>query len=273
MDAARHLAVLALFVFSIACDDHPSERTDAGAPDSGAVDAGDGEPRDAGRPPGYECSVTTQDCAEGESCLLFQDDAGTFGARCFGGCSVTGQDCDAGLKCAYALDGGTASRECVPAGDAGEGEPCTTTVVSDTCGAGLICVPDEVADGGAATVCMRYCNSNQDCTAPQACFVVVLPEQNPERPYICETPCSLFGADCPPGLSCYPGSVAPGCYPTGATAVEQPCTYSLECVAGTACVDGFCRQLCAHPSGTPACPSGTCTGLEVPGVGGVGACL
>ncbi len=272
MNAARHLAVLSVFLFSIACENRSSEKPDAGALDAGAEDAGDRDSEDAGLPPGHECNVGTQDCAAGESCLLFQD-GGTFGARCFGGCSVTAQDCGAGLKCAYALDGGASSRECVPVGDAGEGEPCATTSSSDTCAAGLICVPDQLPDGGAPTVCMRFCSSSQDCAAPQACFVVVLPEQNPERPYICETPCSLFGADCPPGLSCYPGAVAPGCYQTGSTAVGQSCTYSLECLAGSACVDGFCRQLCAHSTGTPACSTGTCTQLEVPGVSGVGACL
>ncbi len=272
MTAARHLAVLAVIVCSTACGNRPPDRQDAGPPDAGeAEDAGDGG-QDGGLPPGFECSVQVQDCPAGESCLMFQDDGGTFGARCFSGCNLTDQDCDAGFKCAYALDAGAAARECVPAGDAGEGEACVTTAVSDTCAPGLICLPDPLPDGGSPLVCIRFCNSIQDCAAPQACFVVVLPEQSPERPFICESPCDLFGADCPPGLSCYPGTVAPGCYPTGITAVGEPCTFSLECVTGAACVDGACRELCGT-AGAPSCSAGTCTSLEVPGISDVGACL
>lgn len=255
----------------------PAGGPDAGHGDGGLIDAGAG---DAGQPdagdPNYLCDPADPvACAADESCLLYLQPSGIFGADCFpGSCDLVSQNCDAGLKCAHVTDdGGSSVRGCVPEGDAVEGELCSRGQVADTCARGLVCLPEVLSDGGVSTACARYCGGNDDCASEDACFLAVEPEGSMERPLVCDRPCDLFTQDCPSGRACYPGPVAPGCYPVGSVAAGEPCTYSDECAPTTACVNGACTPLCVLPSGPPTCAAGTCTFLDVPRSPDAGACL
>lgn len=241
-------------------------------PDSGTPDSGMGTP-DAGNP-NLTCDLATQDCDAGSECLLIQLMSGDFGSACrAGACDLVKQDCGGGNKCTYVASDGGSERGCTGAGTATEGQPCSPTTTSNSCAAGLICLPKTFSDGGTADTCFKFCNTTSDCSGGEACFVVVEPPGNDERPLVCDHPCALFGQDCPPGAACYPGPEVPGCYPEGTIALGQPCTFSDQCVKGAACIGGTCAQLCELPSGMPACTSGSCQPIMVPNVPDAGACL
>lgn len=280
----RHLAVwvlVPLLVLLATCGkNEPPQGQDGGTDGGGGPgeDAGSDAGVDAGNPL-IECDpASPSGCAIQESCLHYPAPSGELGTRCFeGACDLVAQDCgaggDAGLKCTYVDDdAGTPVRECVETGLAQEGQPCTGTSSSNTCAAGLLCVPRPQEDGGTQPVCLQFCGSSADCPAGKACLLVVDLSPSDERPFVCDTPCDLFAQDCPGSQACYPTQVAPACYPVaGTTGVGQACDYSSQCVAGAVCINGACAQLCVHPSG--ACPTGTCTRILVEGQPDAGACL
>lgn len=268
-------AVLA-FLGGGACGDvEPETRPveDAGT-DGGEADAGEDAGFDAGNPD-FECDVAAQDCPAGTTCLQYlKPPANTYATACLPGeCGLVAQDCDGGLKCTYTLDAGTAVRACVEDGTAIEGESCTGTPTSNTCRAGLICVPRVQFDGGVEPRCMRFCNDSAQCAQGEACYLTIAPQNSSERPLVCERPCNLFTQDCPPNQACYPGPVVPGCYTAGGNPLGSGCTFSDECVPGAACVGGTCTAVCMYPAGTPGCSGGMCTPLNVPGTSDAGVCL
>jgi hypothetical protein len=237
-------------------------------------DAGDGGP-DAG-PQAFSCAVAAQDCDGGQSCLFEENGAKT---ACFSGaCDLLGQDCGEGQKCDYATDdAGVTARACVPAGDAGVGEPCPTLDSPEGCRPGLVCV-DSGADAGTG-VCARYCYADSDCAQDARCEELLRLEGTTEMPSLCVTlpRCDLLQQDCAAGSACYIGPTRPGCYPEGPVAVGGTCRVSSDCVKGAVCAqDGegalTCRSLCGT-SGAPACQSGSCTAMEAPAPAGVGVCL
>jgi predicted small lipoprotein YifL len=238
---------------------------DAGVDAGGEVDAGD---------PAQACDVAAQDCEAGALCLPFQDGA-RAGTACFmGGCDLLDGGCALVHKCAYApVDGGGTERRCVAAGDDETGAPCTGTAVSDTCVAGNICLPQVAQDGGVENACRRFCYRDGDCGEGQLCFGSVELDGTVERPRVCEDTCDLLVQDCPAGRACYPGPLAPGCYPAGTMAVGGACTWSDECVPGAACTaQGSCVALCGTDGSHP-CAQGSCTPLSLPNATGVGACF
>ena len=256
---------IAALALAPACErnEAPSHGEDA------STDAGE----DAGDP-FQECSLEAQACGPGQSCSLYLRDAGLLGTRCFpAACQLVAQDCDGGLKCTFVEDGGVAHRACVEDGDAGEGEPCTPTAISNTCARGLVCVPVRHLDGGVENRCLRFCEKNTDCASGQACYLTLLLAGNPERPLVCARPCDLFQQDCPPNEACYPGPNVPGCYLEGDRGLGESCVSSNECVRGAACVGHECVALCAYPSGPPACATGTCNRLDYAGAADAGVCL
>jgi hypothetical protein len=256
----------------IGCEKNvPPDSQDSGEPPE--QDAGLDAGVDAGTVPA-QCSLAAQDCGEGHSCLL-SSDGGALAPRCFpGGCDLVAQGCEAGHKCTYVLDAGVATRECTPVGDGLDGDACTGTATSNSCGAGLTCVVRPLEDGGSGAVCLRFCYRDADCYDLDRCFLVLDQPGSEERPLVCSRPCDLLAQDCPAGgLACYPGPTVPGCYPEGSRAPGEDCTFSDECQAGSACVNAHCRALCQHPTGEPGCDGGTCTLLEIPGTTSVGACL
>jgi hypothetical protein len=241
----------------------------AARPDGGAA-------RDAGL--FLECSVEAQDCPAGRACSLYARDGG-LGSRCFATtCGLVAQQCDAGEKCTYIESARLAARACVAEGDAGEGEACAPNATSDTCRAGLVCVPLRQLDGGTSHQCLRFCHRNADCVPGQACFLTLVLDGTVERPLVCSTPCDLFEQHCPPGDACYPGPNVPGCYVEGGgehspVAIDGACRSSEECVRGAVCVRESCTAICAYPSGPPACATGTCTRLDYAGAPDAGVCL
>lgn len=283
--AAGVLLMVTLFVVAFGrCGNGtaPSGPTDAGPFDAGPSDAGlmdagedDAGEMDAGDPNHLCDPANPVACPSDESCLMYLQPSGVFGTDCFpGACDLVAQNCDAGMKCSHIPDdGGSSVRACVTEGDAVEGEPCTRGPVTDSCARGLICLPKLQDDGGLTTACARYCGGSDDCAPEDACFLAVEPEGSMERPLVCDRPCDLFVQDCPNGRACYPGPVAPGCYPAGSLAQGTACTYSDECSPGAACVNQACTPLCVLPSGPPTCAAGTCTFLDVPRAADAGACL
>jgi hypothetical protein len=88
--------------------------------------------------------------------------------------------------------------------------------------------------------------------------------------------CDPLHQNCASALDgCYPGASGPGCYPAGAIPLGDMCTYSNDCLKGSACVGSAgmttCRQLCSYPGGAPGCDAGTCTRLTSSMA--VGVCL
>lgn len=271
------LGVVLFAAVGSACGTATTQRPDAGdgARDGGPSDAGDA---DDGGDPANACDVRAQDCAKGHSCLRFVDDGGVFATACLAGeCDVLEQACGPGSKCAYApaADGGEgAERRCVPRGDAGLDEGCSSTLLSDTCVAGHVCLPVLQDDGGMGGACRRYCYRDEDCPDGQLCVLLVEPEGSAERPSVCDTPCDLLAQDCPGGRGCYPSSIAPGCFEAGTSPVGGSCTFSDECVPGAACTfEGACVPLCAIDGSGAGCSSGSCTAIGIPNAPDVGACL
>ncbi|MBX7113797.1 MAG: hypothetical protein K1X64_05625 [Myxococcaceae bacterium] len=261
---------LALWALA-ACSSNPPPQLfdagiDAGVPDAGPLDAGEA---DAGRPIGFLCDIG-QACDAGAhfTCTYIGRSDGGLGTECVAGaCDVVQQNCDGGMKCGFA-DGG---RACVPDGTVNEGEPCTAS----NCKRGLACVVVPAEDGGQASECTRYCHTNSDCMAPQQCYVTLNLPGIAERPRICAEPplvCNLLTQDCPKvGEACYPTSSGPGCFSAGPGADGASCSFSNDCVKGTACIGTQCQKLCAFPSGTPACTTGTCARLT--GYSDAGVCV
>lgn len=243
---------------------------DAGPPPDAGVDAGN---------PDFTCDLAAPQCDAGSACMRYEISAGRLGSQCIPGeCNVVAQDCpasaDGGRKCTYLNDAGVSFRACAPEGTAAEGDLCEGTEASNTCARGLICVPRPVADGGTHEICMKFCSTSADCAGGKECLLMLDLSPVAERPFVCDTPCDLLTQNCFAFQACYPTDVAPACYPApGTTEVGAACTRSSDCVRSAVCVRNVCAQLCAFPSGTPSCTSGTCTAITVAGQTGVGACL
>jgi hypothetical protein len=239
-----------------------------------------GNHHDGGNNPNLACDVAAQNCTTGSSCIHYQVDGG-LGSKCFpGACDLVAQDCAASDKCTYVADGGSAlERGCVADGTANEGDACTGTATSNTCKKGLTCALKPEADGGSSAVCLKFCNSNSNCTGTDLCYVVLTIAGNEERPLVCGPPpsaCDPLTQNCPTNSDgCYPTTSGPGCYPAGTTADGQSCVYTNECQKGSACVGqtspGTCRKICQYPSGSPSCTSGTCTPIS--GQADAGVCI
>jgi hypothetical protein len=268
--APQHKVLCLLMVGSaLACSNSPV--TDAGVGDSGTSDSGTGGGvADAGPQSDDTCGFSSNPCATGSCTETVLVDGG-IGKRCVAGaCDVVLQDCDAGLECAYE-DGG---RTCVPAGSLPEGASCAEQVSG--CQRGLTCTFAS-ADGGS--VCSRFCRLDSDCTSPQTCYTTVVLPNTTELPLVCADPpmtCDLLMQNCADSSqACYPTSTTPACYPAGTSAVGASCTFSNDCVKGSACVGNLgarsCRSFCAYPTGIPECATGAC--MQLSSSATVGACI
>ncbi len=106
------------------------------------------------------------DCAEGERCRTL-DRILELGA-CVAGCDPLAQTgCLDGAACivAWTVPWGTQGATCVPASDAGEGEPCR----EGTCSPGLGCTG---ASGLKGAACRRYCAADADCAEGLRCYPI-----------------------------------------------------------------------------------------------------
>ncbi|CAM3905418.1 hypothetical protein G4177_25475 [Corallococcus sp. ZKHCc1 1396] len=284
---------LLLGLWAAGCDDGETIRppADAGttvdsgvdAGDSGTVDPGDGG---TGRSD-FTCNVVKQDgCAAAEDCLYTDLADGGTGSRCFpGACDPVRQEgCPAGQRCTYVtLEGGDTQRQCVSAGTATEGAACTLAADApagqryDSCAAGLFCKNDVLADGGTGFFCRKLCHATSDCASGDCNTVLRLPGTD-ELPLVCGPPsagCDAFAQDCQGPLGCYPATNGPVCAGSGTLTPGSPCEFSNQCSPGSTCAVsdgvGTCRTLCRLPSGSPACPNGTCRAIA--NNGDVGACV
>lgn len=268
------LGTAALFVALGAACGSKNTSADAGTDgtDGDVLDAGEdaGSP-DAGPAP---CDLAQQNCPTGTgTCVRLKTVDGGFGAFCFpGACDLVLQNCPAGNMCDYKLTSGTVTRQCIAEGSVDEGQSCA----SAPCKRGLTCV----ALGGSSSqgICLKYCNSNADCSAGKQCRISLSMAGSNEAPMVCADPpqsCSMLLQDCANASDgCYPSSSVPQCFFAGAQTDGGSCQHANDCQKGSTCVSGgVCRTICQYPSGAPTCATGTCQKLNVAGTTNVGACL
>ncbi len=162
---------------------------------------------------GIECSVWTQDCADGEKCVPWANDgSNTWNAtRCTPvaddprgvgeACTVMGSevsgidDCDATSLC-FDVDPDTLLGTCAALCQGKETEP-TCAAVGQTC---------VIENEGNVTLCLDTCDPLGDACSDERSCVAVQPEQfacvRPDVAGVGE-PCTQF-TDCEAGASCLP---------------------------------------------------------------------
>lgn len=204
------------------------------------------------------CSIGSQNCRPGESCMY----SNAMGATsCFPGvCDVVTQNCPtASEKCSYAgfADGGT-GRVCAPAGNIAEGQACA--MGSDLCARGLVCI---------SGTCAKYCYQTSNCTAATngQCVGVVQIGGTAELPTTCINiaSCDPLLQNCPmTAQACSLTQSGPGCIQAGNVAIGASCTMG-NCVKGAVCIGdqtaANCRAFCNLDGGMPACATGACNGV------------
>jgi hypothetical protein len=179
--------------------------------------------------------------------------------------SQTGCAEDEGCQPYWTDDGLAVEATCLPAGDRGAGETCSSAL---PCQRGYAC---------AAGYCRKLCCGRDwsACDEGESCFrtyALQLTSGTIEDSgaYLCFPvgECSVLRTDqCAAGLDCKMvdprGSEA--CVPKSSEQLHEPCSARGACAAGLTCVgepgQETCRLLCAaEECGEPACPEaeGTC---------------
>jgi len=219
----------------------------------------------------FECDLFAQVCPEGEKCMPWGNDGGTWNAtRCSpiddnpgqpgDECSVEGgaasgiDTCDLGSMC-WDVDPKTNMGICIAMCSGDESNPICEDP-DTTC---------SIANDGAIVLCLPSCDPIvQDCAEGQACYPVADdwvcgPDASGEMGGYGDA-CEFINV-CDPGLMCLDASATPGCVGAG----------------------GCCTEVCdlSDPTGDAQCtgaPEGqTCTpwyeeGTAPPGYEEVGAC-
>lgn len=258
-----------------------------GSAGSGGSGGGGGGAGGAGGGSAGPCSLTAQDCASGQACVLTYD-GGTLVPACFvGGCQLVSQSpCSGSQKCTYFV-GPTTARQCESNGAVREESRCTFGGGNDNCERGTICVNYPNPDAGPR--CARFCNSDSDCVYLGTCTDLLPVPGTREVPKACSTSsCDAFAQDCVNASHfCFPTWFGAGCYIPGFIGDGTNCLLPNHCLKGSACVssagtvvnrfeNGVCRRLCAidggiaPDGGSLACPSGTCSlllGRSAPAIG------
>src|SRR5690606_28953011 len=160
----------------------------------------------------------------------------------------------------------TYGEELVPHGQACDGE-------DDMCAPGGVCTDR----------CERLCREHADCaglTETAECLDSALghlDDDGSELGLWClgngieGSECGVFGDDCgcPEGEACrmaldnedfYYLDGRTACSPAGQVEAQEECEIDADCVRGTSCVDGLCRE---HCSGQCSPTSGTCGQISV----------
>lgn len=173
-----------------------------------------------------------------------------------GACNYQTQDgCTGSQACLPAVSGSDVVPSCQGSGSAHSGEACTGW---NDCAPGLFC-----AEGACRTLCCggdwSACPAGESCIRQLAVKVgdagvssgadLCFPVNN------CDPLDATACAD-QPGMACLvvdpTGNVA--CTPEGSAAAGEPCSGSVHCSRGFACVASACRRLCrAVAGGSPAC--------------------
>ena len=111
-------------------------------------------------------AMTIAACGGGGSGTGGGGSGGTAGAGGGVPCGDKPLDCPAGQTCWFAVDGGF---ECAPSGAGKEGDACAPLKGEPTCGDGLLCFKPSGSDG----VCTKLCDTTQDsCGAGKLCTPV-----------------------------------------------------------------------------------------------------
>jgi hypothetical protein len=219
----------------------------------------------------FECDLFAQDCPEGEKCMPWSNDGGTWNAtRCSpvadnpgqpgDECSVEGSgtsgldSCDLGSMC-WDVDPETNTGLCVAM--------CTGDPSNPLCDD-----PDttcSIANDGAIVLCLGVCDPIvQDCPEGQACYPVAEdwvcgPDASGEMGSYGD-PCEFINV-CDPGLICLDASATPNC--EGAGCCTEVC--DITDPAGDAqCSGAPDGQICEPWYGEGTAP---------PGYEDVGACV
>lgn len=180
---------------------------------------------------------------------------------CRTGCDVVAQDCGASEQCTYA----GAVRGCYPDdGTQAAGQPCNN---GQNCAKGTVCIGEQ-GSAGVVYSCQRFCRTDAECGAGNACnFPAVFPGGT-EVATLCHpaaTGCNLLSQTCAGSEACFPVTATTGaCAAPGASANGASCASSSACQKGSACVGATvstlsCRQMCNRDGGVPACTAGECS--------------
>jgi hypothetical protein len=201
------------------------------------------------------------------------------------GCDPIAQNCPEGEKCvAYASQGGTwDATKCVPlTGDNMLGEACMSAGVvesTDDCDENGMCFGFD--DEGQGT-CYGFCGPDETCPDSQTCFIA-----NDESIALCLDTCVPHHSEnCAAGTVCEWAQDVYMCLPTLSLPPDSPCfpgdycslgqacvpASELDSCAGESCCSDWCDtsepDLCAPPlTCQPAWPQGQApAGLETAGV-------
>ena len=195
--------------------------------------------------------------------------------------AVAQTGCGPGEKCAVILDdSGTQRIACAPDGTVPVGGRCGSFAGVDDCVGGTACVNG---------TCRQACDPAEpgSCPSPQACTVAgdtgvgtcATRTSTASSPGVAASTCDVVAqTGCGPGEKCAvilddSGTQRIACAPDGTVPVGGRCGSFAgvdDCVSGTACVDGSCRQAC-DPAQPGSCPTPqTCTAV---GAAGVGSCV
>lgn len=222
----------------------------------------------------FECDLFAQDCPEGDKCMPWASDGGTWNAtRCSpisdnpgqdgDECTVEGNgasgidDCDIGVMC-WDVDPKTNIGTCVAM--------CTGDSANPICED-----PDttcSIANDGAIVLCLPICDPLlQDCPDGQACYPVADdwvcgPDASGETG-VYGDPCEFINV-CDPGYICLnPGAVPPG----------EACEGAGGCCSGVCDLsDPAGDAQCEGAAGGQTCQAWYEEGAAPPGYEDVGAC-
>ncbi len=192
-------------------------------------------------------------------------------------CSLSSQDCPEGEKCTvWANDGDLLlnAPRCAPLArnPAGLGEPCIVegheVAGIDDCDLGLKChdADHRTMEGTCVAICSAYGDSV--CPPQTLCI-----EPAVSGIGLCKQPCHPLQDDCGPNEGCYPAGLAFACLPA---ALEQdvgdPCRSDAYCRPGLACLsateiadcetENCCAAYCDLDA--PECGAHSCVSLDAP---------
>jgi len=216
----------------------------------------------------FECDIFAQDCAEGEKCMPWANDGGTWNAT----------------RCSPISDNpGQPGDECTVEGSGASG--------LDDCDIGAMCwdVDPETNIGQCEAMCTGD-DSNPVCEDPDTTCSIA----NDGAIVLCLAICDPLIQDCPDGSACYPVAEDFVCGPDASGEMGtagDPCEFINVCDPGLFCLNpgawpgctagGCCSPVCDldDPAGDAQCPGEgqTCQpwyeeGAAPPGYESVGAC-
>ena len=182
--------------------------------------------------------------------------------------------CPQGQKCSLTQSGGVLAPTCLPGGTGVQGNVCTISQASDSCGGGFACVTHATA----GNICERVCDIGGATSCPTQSGMATYCAPRTSRYGLCETACDpLTQTGCGASHGCYI-STAPVCADTGALAPGAACDAIManSCGKGSSCIrdsmtgQSRCYFHCNSGGGAPSCaPTGTgggqCVSVPVTG--------